>query len=236
MLSAAWRLAVAVPVLWLFGRFCPAGAAVARCGGPRWAAVQANRSGARRRAVSRRLAAFVEVSGEPGQERRRHRGGRGDGPDDGGVSGRCPRCRTARRSLLVRRPGSGARPHCCRATPSGSPGARWSRPDSRSRAASAFFAGSCRPGRPSVLARSSITAIAWSARLARLPEPGRGGCFLLQGRRGGVLPGRHQLIVRRRGSRSRSSHASVQYFSSRLAPGSTSAGRSAAGYRPSGEG
>src|SRR2546429_3669398 len=84
----AWRLVAVVRVLWLFARvwsggwrLCP-GAEVFGAGVPGQEAFQ-RRAGEWFPAVA---AAFVEVSGEPGQDvQGGHPGGRGDGPDDGGV-------------------------------------------------------------------------------------------------------------------------------------------------------
>src|ERR1035437_5435954 len=89
----AWRLAAAMPVLSLFARvlsggrrLCP-GAEVFRAGVPGQEAFQ-RPAGERFPAVA---AAFVQVGGEPGQDvQPRHPGGRGDGPDDGGVPGGVP--------------------------------------------------------------------------------------------------------------------------------------------------
>src|SRR6266536_2367095 len=89
----AWRLAAAVPVLWLFARVWSGGwrlrpgAEVFGAGVPGQEAFQ-RRAGEWFPAVA---AAFVEVSGEPGQDvQPGHPGGRGDGPDDGGVPGGVP--------------------------------------------------------------------------------------------------------------------------------------------------
>jgi hypothetical protein len=89
----AWRLAAAMPVLWLFARVLSGGwrlrpgAEVFRAGVPGQEAFQ-RPAGERFPAVA---AAFVQVGGEIGQDvEAGHPGGRGDGPDDGGVPGGVP--------------------------------------------------------------------------------------------------------------------------------------------------